>query len=452
MAYDILDAVIVDLAELLEFLPAGEPICLVGLEGLYLPLMPWADTPVLPWNVYHVCSRFLRYGLILLDLMLRFLWVYHQLAMLQDVRRQQVPLDIDAASHLDDPLVKPVLIVRFGQRVVLACLDIPWTDLDECAAGGFHRVLEDTEEQPRCPSQDGATEAAPCPLLGLGDIVTVLVTVCHEHLPVPSLLQAAVAHVLGKKYARQGANELGLGMECAEAGIRVSLPVVLQPVEQLAVELALDKALPRHLLVIRAMPASLFVKPGVVLGSKLGVHAAEQVGAFVLQLRHRGRWRVETRVAVADHGVREGGGVYARLAHPEDGAVLAFLRRALYEDLQLVAEYDFAVVLAALPPDDAVANGVIGRGYVLSLYLILHDLPLQIVQLVAGGALAGHHDRKRQLEGLDLTVDLLPRPEGERPLLDVKVAAVTLLLEGYGVKAAPFRHMEVLALAGGDDG
>ena len=49
LVYDILDAVIVDLAESLEFFPTGELVCLVGLGGLYLPLMPWADTPGLPW-------------------------------------------------------------------------------------------------------------------------------------------------------------------------------------------------------------------------------------------------------------------------------------------------------------------------------------------------------------------------------------------------------------------
>ena len=53
LVYDILDAVIVNLTEPIESLTAGGRVRLVGFGGLYLPLMPWADTPVLPWLTYH---------------------------------------------------------------------------------------------------------------------------------------------------------------------------------------------------------------------------------------------------------------------------------------------------------------------------------------------------------------------------------------------------------------
>ena len=113
LVYDTLDAVIVNLTEPIESLTAGGLVRLLGLGGLYLPLMPWAGTPVRPWLTYDVCRRcFPYYGIHLLGRTFRLIGIDHRLAIFQDVRCQQVPLDI-----LTEPIYPATIMLWRGYSI-----------------------------------------------------------------------------------------------------------------------------------------------------------------------------------------------------------------------------------------------------------------------------------------------------------------------------------------------
>ena len=72
--------------------------------------MPWAGTPVRPWLTYHVCRCcFPYYGIHLLVRTFRLIGIDQRLAIFQDVRCQQVPLDI-----LTEPIYPATIMLWWG--------------------------------------------------------------------------------------------------------------------------------------------------------------------------------------------------------------------------------------------------------------------------------------------------------------------------------------------------
>ena len=84
-----------------------------------------------------------------------------RIAVLNQKRGVQVPLDTPAVRHLVPALGEFLLVIAVVKVVILAGLGLPGLDILEVAAGSYHFVFQDIDKSGRCLVGDAFTETPP---------------------------------------------------------------------------------------------------------------------------------------------------------------------------------------------------------------------------------------------------------------------------------------------------